>query len=211
MNKLVAIGISVALASQALAQVQFDKYADDAAFRSALAGVSYTETFESLDLGAFESGNHLFQTGSLAFNTRADEGLLLAAYDAIDSTYLTTYETTGLRIEFTAGAPNAIGGLFLGTTDSDELVDTEFHIAFSDGSSFDIPFESSSEGSFWGFISSIKNPFEWMWIGTSDAGTYVGVDNLTVGYAAIPEPSTYGGALGLGALVLASFRRRRQR
>ncbi len=211
MNKVAAIGVSLAFASRALASLVFGEYADATAFRTTLTGESFTESFASFKYGPAESGTYNWGGGAFAITGDADDGVFFGGHDAIDREFLTTAEDTGIRITFTAGNPTAIGGRFFGTTADDSRADASLHFIFSDGSVFDLTSSSTPANDFWGFWSASRGAVEWMRLSTSTTGAYVGIDDLTVGYAAIPEPSTYAGALGVGILIVVGIRHRRRR
>lgn len=99
-----------------------------------------------------------------------------------------------ITLTFTSGNINAIGGSFFYTNPRDPVVGAFIKLTFSDGTEVDLLDQNNT--SFFGYIGSA--PITSLTI-TSDATHHYGsIDNLILGNAVIPEPSTvillFGGA-----------------
>lgn len=107
---------------------------------------------------------------------------------------------------------NAIGGYFF-NTDSDIVpVNGTLALSLTDSGgtySFGTPTSpTTGPGTYFGFITTA--PITALSMDSATSGSWAGVAKLTVGFAAVPEPSGYAAAAGLALGVFALVRRGRQ-
>ena len=184
-------------------------FADAASFQASLQSGSHLESFDGLGFGDLETPTLSFSSGSFSFQATTGTGNLAGYTEAPLSKYLTTLDLTSLTIAFDGGAPTAVGGFLFGSTFEDEFLTSSFTVDLSDGTSFQFDSDTLETTAYLGFLTDSTEPFEWLRISTASNGAYVSLDNVVVGHAVIPEPSTYALGAGLLALGFALWRRRR--
>lgn len=173
-------------------------YTSSASFLPNVAPGSYFENFDGLPSSPPES----FAGGVFGYTLSAAEGLY-ASGEFIG----TNQPDEALTITFTSGNVSAVGGNFYATNISDAFQSVSLTLTLSDGTSVTFTPTSASD-SFRGFVSTAL--ITSLTISAPGAGLYAGLDNLTVGVAAVvPEPaSALLLALGGAALLMARRNRR---
>lgn len=200
----------VMVASSCLASL-VEPHPSISSFRALLLPDSATLAFADLTYGDTGTPALPFSSGSFAATLSASTGNLASGFDAFESEYLTTAAPARVRIDFTAGAPTAIGGQFFGISGDDELWSSVLNFLFSDGTTYQLSQQRTDTTPFLGSVSTDGSAFLWMEFWTDAPETRVGVDNLTFGYVAIPEPAVSAVAMGAAvALLVVQWHKRRR-
>lgn len=209
--RLPALALALLGAAQGAFALTAEHFIDAAAFQAWLQSSGAPVTFEDLGFGDLGSSLLTFSSGAYLFEASTGTGNLAGYSGAVDSSYLTTVETTSLTLTFTGEAPTAVGGYFFGSTIDDRFCAGTYTVGLSDGSTYSFDtFETTAldQMPYRGFTTDAAHPFKWLTLSTTTEGAYVGVDNFTAGQAVIPEPSTYGLFAGGLMLGFALWRRR---
>ena len=188
-----ALGIAALSASSFAATTV---YTSSASFLPNVGPGAYFENFNGLPSSPPES----FAGGAFAYTISAAEGLY-ASGEFIG----TNQPDEALTITFTSGNVSAVGGNFYATNISDAFQSVSLTLTLSDGTSVSFT-PSSATDSFRGFASTAL--ITSLTISAPGASLYAGLDNLTVGVSAVPEPAS-ALMLALGAAALLVARRRR--
>ena len=172
-------------------------YDSSASFMSNVAPGSYTETFTDFDDSA--SGPAAF-TGSGFTYTVFAPGDLYASGEFAG----TSLPNEALTITFTSGNVTAVGGNFYATNISDAFQPVSINLGLSDGTS--VAFTPASVlDSYRGFASTVA--ITSLVMSAPGISLYAGIDNLTVGVTAVPEPASWAlMALGVAGLLVARRR-----
>lgn len=171
-------------------------YTSSAPFLASVAPGYYTETFDGLPAVAPTS----FAAGAFSYTVSASGGLYGSGV------FLgTNLPNQALTITFTGGNVTAVGGNFYATNISDVFQPTTLTLTLSDSTTVTFAPTSVSD-SYRGFTSTVT--ITSMTMSAPGVSLYGGMDNLTVGVTAVPEPaSVLLMALGAAALLVARQRR----
>ncbi|MCV2366624.1 PEP-CTERM sorting domain-containing protein [Roseateles oligotrophus] len=171
-------------------------YTSSADFMSHVVAGSYTENFNGLSSppagGAFAGGGF-----SYAVSAPSD---LYASGEFLGTNQI----DEALTITFTGGNVTAVGSNFYSTNISDQFQAVSLTITLNDGTVTTFT-PTSVLDSYRGFTSNVG--ISSLVMSAAGASLYVGVDNLTVGVSAVPEPSSWA-LMGLGLAGLIAARRR---
>lgn len=172
-------------------------YTSSAPFLANVAPGAYTETFNS---AASSAGSASFASGGFGYTISAPSGLFASGE------FLGTSQINQpLTITFTSGNVNAVGGNFYATNISDAFQATALTLTLSDSTTVTFT-PTSVANSYRGFTSDLTVTS--LTISAPGGSLYAGLDNLTVGVAAVPEPtSVLLMGVGLAALWLARQRK----
>jgi hypothetical protein len=175
-------------------------YTTSASFLAQVAPGAYTETFTALSNPP--PGPATFSSGGFAYTAFAPGDLYLAGG------FLGTSQISeALKITFTSGNVTAVGANFYSTNISDAFQAVSVTLTLNDGTLQTFT-PTSVATSFRGFVSTV--PITMLTMSAPGAALYAGMDNVTVGRAAlVPEPASWlllG--LGLGGVGLLAARRR---
>jgi len=211
----IATVAAFALATTATQAGVFNLYVNEASFLSALQAGAYTENFasltpdtspESLDFsgGSPSIGYRISAPGDFIYVTPPGDGF---AQSVGQSDYFSP-----AVVDSFSQPINAIGGYFF-NVDVDGVPRTgtlEFSLTDSGGTYL---FNASTSpttgpGAFFGVVTTA--PITELSMESFTSGRFTGVANLTVGFAAVPEPSGYAAVAGLALGVFALVRRGRQ-
>ena len=171
-------------------------YTSSAAFMANLNPGSYTENFDGLPSSPPTS----FAGGAFSYSVSAPSGL----YGSGE--FLgTNLPNEALTITFTSGNVTAVGGNFYATNISDAFQSASVTLTLSDSTTVTYT-PTSVADSFRGFTSNVT--ITSMTMGAPGVSLYAGIDNLTVGVTAVPEPaSVLLMALGVVGLLVARHRK----
>lgn len=170
-------------------------YTSSASFLANVAAGAYTETFTGLSV----TPPSVFTNGTFSFSVSAPSGL----YGSGD--FLGTNQVNeALTVNFTSGNVTAVGGNFYATNISDAFQAVSMTVTLNDGTSSTFT-PTSAADSYRGFTSTAF--ITSLVISAPGGSLYSGVDNLTVGVAAVPEPASWL-MMGLGVAGLLVARRR---
>jgi hypothetical protein len=190
---VLALGLAAVSASSFAATTV---YGSAASFLANVAPGAYTETFNGLPSTPPES------FASLVFSyTVSAPGGLYGSGEFLGA----NQPDEALTVTFTGGGVTAVGGNFYATNISDAFQSVAITLTLSDNTSITFT-PTSVADSYRGFTSSLA--ITSLTIGTPGVSLYAGLDNLTVGVAAVPEPaSALLMALGVAGLLVAGRRR----
>ena len=171
-------------------------YGSAASFLPHVAPGAYTETFNGLPSTPPDS----FAGGAFAYTVSAPDGL----YGSGE--FLgTNLPDEALTVTFTSGNVTAVGGNFYATNISDTFQAVAITLTLSDSTTVTFT-PTSAADSYRGFASTLT--ITSLTIASPGVSLYGGLDNLTVGVSAVPEPaSALLMALGVAGLLVAGRRR----
>jgi hypothetical protein len=172
-------------------------YNSSASFLSNVAPGSYTETFTDFDDSG--SGPSLFAGNGFSYTIFAPSDLYASGEFAG-----TNLPNEALTVTFTSGNVTAVGGNFYTTNISDVFQAVSVTLGLSDGTSVSFT-PSSVFDSYRGFTSSVT--ITSLVMSAPGISLYAGIDNLTVGVTAVPEPASWA-LMALGVVGLLAARRR---
>ncbi len=204
-------GILIALAFTASAAQAAVIYTTESAFSSALQAGSYTENFSGVSGDGVLTG-----INSLPFS---GSGISYTIATATDVFYLNTVDvrslTTALQADtmtITLSTPNvtAIGGNFFATDDTESVIADNFLLTLSDGTTSLVTSSAGGPSVFRGFTTSGGTFITSLTVDGGGIG-YSSIQNLTVGFAAVPEPSVIASVTALGLVGAAAATRRFRR
>lgn len=171
-------------------------YDAPAAFLAAVSPGSYTNTFD----GLASTPPSDFSGSGFAYTVSAPTGLY-GSGEFIG----TSLPDEALTITFTSGNVSAVGGNFYTVNLSDEFQAVAMTLTLSDGTAVTFT-PTSTADAYRGFASTTA--ITSLTVSAPGVSLYAGMDNLTVGVSAVPEPtSALLMALGVAGLLVA---RRRQ-
>ena len=173
-------------------------YTTSASFLSHVAPGSYTNTFTGLPN---PPGPMSFSGNGFAYTASAPDDLYV-----LGGFLGTNLPNQALTINFTSGNVFAIGANFFNTNISDAFQATLMSIVLSDGTTETFT-PTSLADSYRGFVSTVA--ITSLVLLAPGQSLYAGLDNLTVGRAAllVPEPATWLLlCLGLAGLLFARRR-----
>ncbi len=169
-------------------------YTSSATFMANVAPGAYTETFD----GLASTPPTNYAGGAFAYTISAASGL----YGSGDFVG-TSLPNQALTVSFTSGNVTAVGGNFYVTNISDAFQSVAMTVTLNDGTA--VTYTPTSVGSFLGFTSGAA--ITSLTISAPGVSLYAGLDNLTVGVSAVPEPAS-ALLMALGAAGLLMLRRR---
>lgn len=188
-----ALGLAALSAS---ASAQTTVYTTSASFLANVAPGAYTETFNGLPSAPPAS----FSGGGFAYTVSAP-GDLYGSGEFLG----TNLPDEALTVTFTSGNVTAVGGNFYASNISDAFQPVAITLTLSDSTTVTFT-PTSVADSYRGFASSLT--ITSLTIGSPGVSLYAGMDNLTVGVSAVPEPaSALLMALGVAALLVGRRRR----
>lgn len=198
------IGASIVAASLP-ARALVVTYTDRDAFLAALSSSS-TDNYNDLSLGFVTSPLNRTITG-YTYNATATGGLYTGTVNG--STVLSTNtEDTALTLNFTAGAPTAVGGYFFNTDFGLNVLNRVITVTANPGASAQSVVTGSATN-FFGWLDDSGTPFTSLVIvpGAGSPDAFATVDDLVLGQAA-PAAQVPGPLPVLGLVVAFSFSRR---
>ena len=198
------IGASIVAASLP-ARALVVTYTDRDAFLAALSSSS-TDNYNDLSLGFVTSPLNRTIT-DYTYNATATGGLYTGTVNG--STVLSTNtEDTALTLNFTAGAPTAVGGYFFNTDFYFNVLNSVITVTANPGTSAQSVVTGSATN-FFGWLDDSGTPFTSLVIvpGAGSPGAFATVDDLVLGQAA-PAAQVPGPLPVLGLVVAFSFSRR---
>ncbi|MCC6232998.1 MAG: hypothetical protein IT580_10165 [Verrucomicrobiales bacterium] len=204
-------GILIALAFTASAAQAAVIYTTESAFNSALQAGSYTEDFSGVSGSGVLTG-----INSLPFS---GSGISYTIATSTDVFYLNTIDgrslataQQGASMIITLSTPNitAIGGNFSSTDDTESIIADSFLLTLSDGTTSTLNSPAGGPSTFRGFSTTGGTFITSLTIDGAGIG-YSTINNLTVGFAAVPEPSVIASVTALGLVGAAAATRRFRR
>lgn len=175
-------------------------YTSAASFLPQVTAGSYLENFNSFD----DEGPATFSSGGFSYAVSATSGIY-GSGEFIGSNQ--PYEV--VTISFTSGNVTAVGGNFFATDISDSFFANPVTLTLSDATTVTFT-PSSLLDSYRGFTSDVVITSLTLTVPTVAFNSrYPALDNLTVGVAVVPEPSSWL-LMGLGVAGLAAVARRRR-
>ena len=198
------IGASIVAASLP-ARALVVTYTDRDAFLAALSSSS-TDNYNDLSSGLVTSPLNRTITG-YTYNATATDDLVPGTVNG--STVLSTNtEDTALTLNFTAGAPTAVGGYFFNTDIDFNVLNSVITVTANPGASAQSVVTGSATN-FFGWLDDSGTPFTSLVIvpGAGSPDAFATVDDLVLGQAA-PAAQVPGPLPVLGLVVAFSFSRR---
>ena len=195
------VGTSIVLASLPV-QAAVIMYTDRAAFLAALSSSS-TDNYE--DLNGFYTSPLSRTISGYIYDAAATGGLYTG--NAGGSQVLSSNNSVALTLNFTNGAPTAVGGYFFNTDFNFNIVNGAITVTANPGASVQSVVTSSATN-FFGWLDDSGTPFTSLVIVPATGGStaYPAVDDLVLGQAA---PASVPGPLPLmGAATAFGFSRR---
>lgn len=193
------IGASIVAASLP-ARALVITYTDRDAFLAALSSSS-TDDYNDLS-GSVTTPLNRTITG-YTYNATATGGLFAGTVNG--SRVLSTNIPDALTLNFTAGAPTAVGGYFFNTDFNFNVLNSVITVTANPGASAQSVVTGSATN-FFGWLDDSGTPFTSLVIAPS-SGSYPTVDNLVLGQAA-PAAQVPGPLPVLGLVAAFSFSRR---
>lgn len=189
-------------------------YTSLASFNAAIQGGAYVEDFESFIPGPLDflsSYDFSGGTGPIEYTISSDEMLYIASLPTPTQALTTFQFNTPVVITFTTPNVTAVGGEFFILQGDESPVDGTISVTLNDGtiSSHDVTSHASGSLDYLGFTTTAPNFIQSITL-NAVSGHYSTVDNLTVGFAAVPEPTILASLSGLGLLGFAILRRWRR-
>ena len=195
-HRLLSIALLTTLSASAFATTT--TYTSSSSFMAQVNAGSYTEGFNGW-VSDPPSGALVFSSGSFTYSAFATSDLYLTAG------FLGTSQINqALTINFTSGNVTAIGGNFFATDLNDAFQAVSLTVTLSDGTVTTFTPTSIADG-FRGFTST--STITSLTISAPGQSLYAGLDNLTVGVSAVPEPANWA-LMGLGLAGVVAARRR---
>ena len=195
------VGTSIVLASLPV-QAAVIMYTDRAAFLAALSSSS-TDNYE--DLNGFYTSPLSRTISGYIYDAAATGGLYTG--NAGGSQVLSSNNSVALTLNFTNGAPTAVGGYFFNTDANFNIINGAITVTANPGASVQSVVTSSATN-FFGWLDDSGTPFTSLVIVPATGGStaYPAVDDLVLGQAA---PASVPGPLPLmGAATAFGFSRR---
>jgi len=204
-----------ALATTATQAAVFNTYSDEASFLSALQAGAYTETFAGLTPDTVPTSLN-FSGGipsiGYTLSSPGDKLYIAGASAGFDKSVSQNNSGFPVVVGGISRPINAIGGYFFNTDFDIVPVNGTLALSLTDSGgtySFGTPTSpTTGPGTYFGFITTA--PITALSMDSATSGSWTGVAKLTVGFAAVPEPSGYAAAAGLALGVFAFVRRGRQ-
>ena len=198
------IGASIVAASLP-ARALVVTYTDRDAFLAALSSSS-TDNYNDLSSGLVTSPLNRTITG-YTYNATATGDM---AADTVNGSKVLSanYEDTALTLNFTAGAPTAVGGYFFNTDFGGNVLNRVITVTANPGASAQSVVTGSATN-FFGWLDDSGTPFTSLVIvpGAGSPDAFATVDDLVLGQAA-PAAQVPGPLPVLGLVVAFSFSRR---
>ena len=198
------IGASIVAASLP-ARALVVTYTDRDAFLAALSSSS-TDNYNDLSLGFVTSPLNRTIT-DYTYNATATGGLYPGTVNG-PTALSTNTEDTALTLNFTAGAPTAVGGYFFNTDFDLNVLNRVITVTANPGASAQSVVTGSATN-FFGWLDDSGTPFTSLVIvpGAGSPDAFATVDDLVLGQAA-PAAQVPGPLPVLGLVVAFSFSRR---
>jgi len=192
---LVAVGMAALSASPFAATTV---YTSSASFMANVAPGAYTESFTGLSNPPV--GPVTFSGSGFSYSASAPpDGIYL------EGGFLGASQINqALTVTFTSGNVTAVGGNFYATNIADAFQSVAVTLTLSDSTSVTFT-PSSLSDSYRGFTSNLT--ITSLTMSAPGGSLYAGLDNLTVGVTAVPEPASWA-LMGLGVAGLLVARRR---
>ena len=211
----IATFVAFALATTATQAAVFNTYSDEASFLSALQSGAYTETFAGQTPNASPvSLNFSGGTPSIGYtlSSPGDSLFIVPASAGFDKSVGQNDLNLPVVIGGISQPINALGGYFFNADVDFVPINGTLALSLTDSGgtySFGTPTSpTTGPGTFFGFITTA--PITALSMDSATSGSFTGVARLTVGFAAVPEPSEYAVVAGLAVGVFALVRRGRQ-
>lgn len=189
------LGLAVAACSSVASAAV---YTSAAGFNAHVAAGAYANDFSAVPNG--NAAERDFAGNGYAYQVTATTNLVYAQGGALS----TSAGSASLVVSFTGAPVTAIGGNFFATDDAFAATSALVTISLSDGTSEE--FASTSAADFRGFTSDVAISSLTFAAGFGNDDFFPTLDNLTVGTAVAPEPTSLA-LLALGVTSLAARRR----
>ncbi|MBL9135959.1 MAG: PEP-CTERM sorting domain-containing protein [Verrucomicrobiales bacterium] len=189
-------------------------YTSLSSFNAAIQGGAYFEDFEGLAAGPLDflstydfSGG----TGPIQYTASANVELYVAMLPDSSKALTTIQFNNSLVLSFTTPNITAVGGEFFLLDGNESPANGTISVTLNDGStsSFDVNSHASGSLDYLGFTTTAPNYIQSITL-NGVSGQYSAVNNLTVGFAAVPEPAVMASLAGLGLLGFGLARRWRR-
>ena len=206
---------ALAFASTATQAAVVITYSDEASFLSALQAGAYTETFASQTPNASPiSLNFSGGTPAIGYTMSSPSDFLyiVPASAGFDKGVGQNTLTSPVVVGSFSRPINALGGYFFNTDISSVPQSGTLALSLTDSGgtyAFGTPTSpTTGPGTFFGFINTV--PITSLSLDSATDQRWTGVAHLTVGFAAVPEPSEYAAVAGLALGAFALARRSRK-
>lgn len=202
---LLALGASMAAAPAATL------FTDSSSFIGSLQAGYYTETFSPFnppggdaDLGVTSLS---FSGNGFDYSIEADQNLYGIGDDP-GPRGLSVTSASDMRVVINVSEQvTAIGGRFSTTDALETLLSESFQITLSDGTTHTLTTSGTTPYDFVGFTTTPGTFITQLTLG-QPLSTFQTINELTVGYAAVPEPAVVASVTGVGLLGLGMVLRR---